>query len=285
MKHLHLYFVLLSMLLCFASCRSERPLQPMWASTFGEDQHGYWADLNVQGATQRFRWIRSGSFNMGSPEDEYHRGKDEILHKVIISKSFWMADTECTQTLWKAVMGSNPSCFQNSSENPVNCVSWTNVQEFLSKLNSKQSQYQFRLPTEAEWEYASRAGSQTPFCFGENITVDQVNFMADYPYKNGVKGYERKCTTPVKSFPPNAWGLYDVHGNVVEWCSDIYAPYPTHAVTDPQGDVAGQYRVYRGGGFCYDGGNTRIGRRDQEYPNQPLFFVGFRFCSTAQTTP
>ena len=227
----------------------EEKFNPAWASDAGQDQYGRYADLNVKGVTQRFRWIEAGTFLMGSQPNEPQRQANETQHEVTLSKGYWLADTACTQALWQVVMGNNPAYFKDNTNNPVEQVSWNDVQAFIQKLNSMVSGLAACLPTEAEWEYACRAGTTTPFAFGNSISPSQANYDGNYPYAGGQKGEYRQKTVPVKSFSPNAWGLYQMHGNVWEWCQDWYDAYPTQAVTDPQGAASGSSRVLRGGSW------------------------------------
>jgi len=132
-------------------------------------------------------------------------------------------------------MGDNPAAFKESLSNPVETVSWDDVQQFIIKLNGLVPGLNACLPTEAQWEYACRAGTPTPFSFGKNITPEQVNYDGNYPYTGGEKGLFRRKTVPVKSLPANPWRLHEMHGNILEWCSDWYGDYPTEAVIDPCG--------------------------------------------------
>ena len=159
-----------------------------WAVEWGEDGFGLFMVLEVKGVQQRFRWLLPGTFLMGSPEGEPERWNGETLHRVTLSQGFWLADTACTQALWQAVTGENPSSFNEDGNNPVENVSWHDAQAFNLKLNSLFPELAARLPTEAEWEYACRAGTVTPFSFGENITPEQVNYNGNHPYNNGPKG-------------------------------------------------------------------------------------------------
>ena len=194
---------------------------PDCASAWGEDQCGIWFELDVQGVVQRFRWIPEGEFTMGSPENETQRSdKSETLHVVTLTQGFWLADTACTQELWQVVMHDNPSDFRDSPQNPVENISWLDIQLFFVDLKAMIPGLQIGLPTEAQWEYACRAGTTTPFSFGENITTEQVNYDGNYPYADGVKGEYRKQTVPVKALPANQWGLHQMHGNLLEWCFD-----------------------------------------------------------------
>ena len=234
--------------------------QPDWAETLGRDHFGLYAEFRVRDVVQRLRWINPGEFSMGSPEDEAERLDDEIQHEVILSQGFWLADTACTQALWKVMMGENPSHFKGP-ERPVEQVSWEEATAFIKKLNGQITGLNLRLPTEAEWEYACRAGTQTPFWFGDNITTDQVNYDGNFPYAGGEKGEYRQQTVEVKSLPSNGWGLYQMHGNVWEWCTDWYDKYPEGPVTDPGGPDSGEGRVLRGGCWSNVGGSVRSAQR------------------------
>ena len=226
-------------------------------------------------------YIPGGTFTMGSPEGEVDRSSDETQHSVTLS-SYYMGSTEVPQALWKAVMGtsttlSNPSYFKGD-DLPVEQVSWDDCQTFIRKLNQLTGK-RYRLPTEAEWEYACRAGTTTPFNTGNNLTTDQANYNGYWPYNGNVKGQDRKTTTPVGSFAPNGWGLYDMHGNVYEWCSDWYGDYPTGAQTNPQGASSGSFRVFRGGHFNFDAQYCRSAYRSYNTPTIGFSNLGFRLVS------
>ncbi|MEN9423371.1 MAG: hypothetical protein RL122_754 [Pseudomonadota bacterium] len=251
---------------------------PVWASVAGDDQYGRYADLVVKGITQKFRWIEPGTFWMGSPESEPERNDTETLHQVTLTNGFWMGDTACTQALWQTVLGNNPAYFKDNVNNPVEQVSWDDAQKFLQTLNSTVSGSNARLPTEAEWEYACRAGTNTPFSFGDNITSEQVNYDGNYPYANGKKGLYRQKTVPVKSLPPNAWGLHEMHGNVWEWCQNRYEDYPAEPVTNPEGSQAGVERVVRGGSWNGDGRDVRSAIRVGLVPALRSSGIGFRLA-------
>ena len=198
----------------------------LWPKPFGEDDYGLYVDVTVKNVSQRFRWLEPGSFWMGSPEHEPERewsGEGtETLHPVTLSLGFWLADTTVTQAFWWAVMGNNPSYFTDDLNNPVEQVSWHDAQAFIDKLNQLLPGLSLQLPSEAQWEYTCRAGTNTPFSFGDNINTEQVNFDGNYPYAGAAKGLYREKTLPVKSLPANPWGLYQMHGNVWEWCADIW---------------------------------------------------------------
>lgn len=231
--------------------------------TFGLDPYGAYADLELQGVTQRLRWIEPGEFSMGSPPEEPERDSGEgPRHRVRITRSFWLADTACTQALWQAVMGENPSRFQQGQDaprRPVENVSWDDVQRFLERLRLPGAD----LPSEAEWEYACRAGTDTPFSFGANIAPEQVNYDGNYPYAGGNKGLYRESTVPVASLPANSWGLYEMHGNVWEWCADGLRDYADRPEADPRGPAGAAPRVVRGGSWFNDAGWARSASRSR----------------------
>ncbi len=250
-----------------------------WASEWGEDEQGLWMAFVYQGVRHGFRWIQPGTFMMGSPKEEPERepfGEDETQHQVL-TEGYWLGETTVTQALWEVVMGENPSEFKGA-ERPVDTVSWLEVQRFLQAFNGKRDDLEFRLPTEAEWEYACRAGTTTTFWFGENITPTQVNYNGDYPYANGEKGRNRQETIEVKALPSNSWGLYQMHGNVWEWCEDWYGEYPKGPVTDPKGSETGVYRVLRGGPWGNYGGYCRSAYRYRYRPDGRNGLTGFRLA-------
>jgi sulfatase modifying factor 1 len=248
-----------------------------WASDWGQDPYGLWTSFTYKKVKQTLRWIQSGNFKMGSPESEPERDDDELLHKVILTKGFWMADTACTQALWEAVMGKNPSRFKGPNR-PVENVSWDDCQQFFKRINKNKPGLDLRLPTEAEWEYACRAGTTTPFSFGNSITPDLVNYDGNYPYAGGKKGKYREETVAVKSLPGNQWGLYEMHGNVYEWCADWYGKYTNEPVTDPIGPPNSDSRVLRGGCWILNGGRVRSAYRFRDEPDYRDSDTGFRFA-------
>jgi formylglycine-generating enzyme required for sulfatase activity len=224
-----------------------------------------------------FVWVPPGTFVMGSPKNELGRYFDERQHKVTITKGFYMGKYTVTQAQWKAVFGDEPSAFKGGKSLPVESVSWDGCQGFIRKLRGI-DQNPYRLPTEAEWEYACRAGTKTPFCFGDTISSDQANYDGNYIYGDGKKGISRKKTTAVGSFPPNAWGLHDMHGNVWQFCQDVYAEYPENDVVDPKGPEKGTHRVARGGSYFHDPQCARSASRLQCEPDIESDIVGFRVC-------
>ena len=228
----------------------------------------------------KFVWISPGNFMMGSPKEEKERepfGIDETQHKVTLTKGFFMAAHLVTQEQWKEIMGDNPSSFKGEKNLPVEQVSWDDCQEFIKKLREKDKKV-YRLPSEAEWEFACRAGTKTPFHFGETISTEQANYNGDFIYGTGKKGVYRKKTTPVGSFPANAWGLHDMHGNLWQWCQDWYGEYPQKDVVDPQGPEKGEGRVLRGGSWSGHPGFCRSACRYGYDPGGRGSGVGFRLC-------
>jgi formylglycine-generating enzyme required for sulfatase activity len=216
-----------------------------------------------KGVAMRLVLIRPGKFLMGE-------GKEQ--REVTISKPFYMGATEVTQAQYEAVMRVNPSHFKGAA-NPVDKVSWFDAMDFCKKLSERTRQV-FRLPTEAEWEYACRAGTTTRFSFG-----DSESDLGDYAWHKGNSGEK---THPVAQKKPNAWGLYDMHGNVWEWCADWYGSYTAGPLTDPQGAASGSLRVLRGG--SWRGGDTvgfRCAYRDGSgHPANRGNYYGFRCART-----
>ncbi|MDG4597532.1 MAG: formylglycine-generating enzyme family protein [Candidatus Contendobacter sp.] len=244
-----------------------------WASDWGEDPYGLWQSLTYRGVRQAFRWLPSGRFLMGS----HDRFDDELQHEVILTRGFWLAETACTQALWQAVTGKNPSGFKGERR-PVETVSWNEVQDFIERINGTVPELEARLPTEAEWEYACRAGTTTPFSFGEDITPEQVNYNGNYPYRGSKQGLDRGETVEVASLPANPWGLYEMHGNVWEWCQDGYGSYPEGPTVDPTGPKTGGRRVLRGGSWFNLGRNARSAYRIRYEPGNRSHYIGFRLA-------
>jgi formylglycine-generating enzyme required for sulfatase activity len=210
-------------------------------------------------------YIQPGEFQMGSNDGE---DDEKPLHTVKISKGFYMGIYEVTQEQYQKVMGNNPSEFEGSNL-PVEMVSWDDAVEFCKKLSQTEGKT-YRLPTEAEWEYACRAGTTTKFSFG-----DSESQLGDYAWYNQNSGEKAH---PVGEKKPNAWGLYDLHGNVWEWCHDWYGGgyYASSPTNDPQGPSSGQGRVIRGGGWSYGSGGCRVSFRVSINPNRRRVYIGFR---------
>ncbi|MBI4751015.1 MAG: SUMF1/EgtB/PvdO family nonheme iron enzyme [Acidobacteria bacterium] len=251
-----------------------------------------------------FVLIPTGSFLMGSTNADVEAAfadakrynpkaerewftREQPQHRVTFSQPFYLGKFQVTQAQWQEVMGNNPSSFKGDTL-PVEQVSWNDCQEFLKKLNAKKDNYIYRLPSEAEWEYACRAGTTTPFSFGEPITTDQVNYDGHYPYGNAPKGEYRQKTTPVGSFPANAWGLHDMHGNVWEWCQDWYQDTYAGVPDDGSARESGsdqRFRVMRGGSW-FDGAD--FCRSAFRYRNNPEFVgrnSGFRVVAVRTLNP
>ena len=255
---------------------SAGPFPVPCAGGFVEDSFGVSVVLNVGSVHQVFRWIAPGRFRMGSTADEVERGNAEVPHEVTLSQGYWIADTACTQAFWLAVWPVNPSHFQENGRNPVENVAWHDAQRFIAELNRRLPGLDARLPTEAEWEYACRAGTTTPFSFGKQITPEQVNYHGDYPCVGGEKGLYRQRTAPVGTLPPNPWGLYEMHGNVWEWCADWYAEYPPEPQVDPSGPAFGRMRVLRGGTWSDPARYARSATRSRIEPAYRPRSTGFR---------
>ena len=259
-----------------------------------------------------FVLIKGGTFMMGSPDNEPERTDNETQHKVTVS-SFNMGKYQVTQKEYEEVMGSNPSRVKGPNLPVVN-VSWYDAIEFCNRRSMRESLepvYRidksksdpnnpnpndnvkwivmvnrnasgYRLPTEAEWEYACRAGTTTPFSTGKNITTAQANYNGDYPYNNNKKGTFLKKTVDVGSYKPNKWGLYDMHGNVWEWCWDWFEYYSTDDLTNPMGGDYGVQRVTRGGSGADAGRFLRSACRGGNYPSENFDTLGIRLVRNAQ---
>jgi formylglycine-generating enzyme required for sulfatase activity len=186
-----------------------------------------------------------------------------------------MGAAEVTQGQWKALMGKNPSFFDDDTL-PVDTVAWPEAMEFCRKLSDKEEGVSYRLPTEAEWEYACRAGTVTPFHTGATISTSQANYHGGYTYGNGRKGQYRETSTAAGTFAPNAWSLYDMHGNVWEWCADWFGDYPSSEATDPTGPPEGERRVVRGGCWINFPAVCRSANRGSTVPVSWNFNFGFR---------
>ena len=251
-----------------------------WASDWGEDEFGLWMAFTYKGVRQVFRWCEPGTFLMGSPLDESGReifGSREDQHQVTLTKGFWIADTTVTQALWQVVMGDNPSEFKGD-EHPVGNVSWEDAQAFIVKMNGMKAELKLCLPMEAQWEYACRAGTTTPFSWGDQIDSSVINFDDNNPYDNERKREYRKRTVAVKELPCNGWGLYQMHGNVWEWCQDLYTNYQVNPINDRQSFETSVDRVLRGGSWIDRDWSCRSANRHHHVPSIRFNNFGFRLA-------
>ena len=214
-------------------------------------------------AEARFITVQPGTFLMGSNAGEKN---ESPVHRVTIDREFELQETEVTQAQWEALMGNNPSHYRGP-DRPVESVSWHDIQKFLSRLNASQDVYRYRLPTEAEWEYACRTGTK------EEVAGDLE--------ERGLYEKNSELTThPVRSKRPNAWGLYDMHGNVWEWVQDWLGKYPAKQLINPQGRGRGKLRVLRGGGWHSGGDACRCAFRLGSEPSFRNSALGFRLVRT-----
>jgi formylglycine-generating enzyme required for sulfatase activity len=283
--------------------------KPAWATGVGRDRFGLWSVITVEEIDQKLRWIPPGHFTMGSPAGstatEAERFDDEgPQHEVIFKQGFWLFDTACTHELWTAVMKTksspqkrktpgktskialeknNPGRFDHARYLPIGMVSWNDAREFINEINLKIAGLNLRLPSEAEWEYACRAGTDTPFSFGDTISPDQVNYDGNHPYAGGEKGLYRGKTVPVASLPANPWGLYEMHGNLWEWCEDGWHDDYQGAPADGTAwrDSMGAARVLRGGSWLNPARHVRSACRDWLAAGDANDCTGFR-CARGQ---
>ena len=249
-------------LLTGAGCATPAP-RPMWREP-------------VTG--MEFLWVAPARFRMGSPPGVPGRQDDETLHEVVLSRGFYLGRTEVTQAQWTAVMGHDPSQFTGCGPDcPVETVSWLDVQDFTRRLERRSPGSRFRLPTEAEWELACRAGTTGPFSTGDDLGGAEANVDARYPLPGRPPGDRFVAApTPVGRYPPNPWGFSDLHGNVWEWTADWYGPYPAGTVRDPHGPATGTRRVIRGGSWAFDTNSARCALRYTHRPQDDGYSLGFR---------
>jgi formylglycine-generating enzyme required for sulfatase activity len=252
-------------------------------ATFGSCPSGFAKAKEIKNSLgMTFVLMPPGSFYMGSPIEEAYRNRDEVQHKVTITRPFYMQVTEVTLGQWWAVMGKKFFGRRKGKEHhPVVKVSWFDCIEFIEKLNRK-NEGTYRLPSEAEWEYACRAGTTSAYSWGDKIDCSKAMY-SNNPKKSDecrrhVKGMGLKIgrPAPVKSYPPNPWGLYDMHGNVWEWCQDFYGAYPKIAVIDPKGPEEGKERVRRSGSWFKHGWLCRSANRNRGHPASKYNTLGFR---------
>ena len=250
---------------------------PLWAGGWGEDSRGVFAEIVVNGIPIEMRWIPPGKFPMGSPSGEDGRFDWEgPQHEVTLTRGFWLGSTPFTQAQWEAVMGKNLSQFKGG-DRPVEMVNWENCQEYCEALNKLLPGLGARLPTEADWEFACRAGTSA-FNDGSPCTAPEG---AD-PALDRLGWYDKNSggeTHPVGQKQANAWGLYDMHGNVWEWCEDWFGSYPPEAQIDPAGPENGVVRVVRGGSWNNPARSCRSARRAGFDPGYRFDNLGFRLAA------
>ncbi len=254
---------------------------PAFAIAWEKDEWGLVATFAVAHVEHRVRWITPGAFAMGSPSTEAGRKDQETLHRVELTRGYWLGETPVTQALWRAVMGTNPSEFSDDPRRPVENISWDDCQLFVQTLNERVKGLNARLPTEAEWEYACRAGSTTATWAGElDIQGDEATQLDSIAWYSA---NSKNMTHPVAQKAANPWGLYDMLGNVYEWCSDWEGPYGIQAIHDPQGPATGDRRIFRGGGWFSRARAVRAAHRDWEASTYRINRVGFRLALDSST--
>lgn len=225
--------------------------------------------FTVNGVSFKMIYVKGGTFTMGATSEQAGAFSSEYpTHSVTLS-DYYIGETEVTQELWTAVMGSNPSNFTGNMQRPVEMVSWYDCQTFITKLNELTGET-FRLPTEAQWEYAARGGNQAQgrLYSGSNMIDDVAWYTSN----------SSSTTHPVKTKVPNELGIYDMSGNVMEWCSDWYGSYPSAAQTDPAGPSTGSYRVNRGGSWNYGATFCRVAYRNSFVPSNRIKYLGLRLA-------
>jgi len=274
----------------------------------GRDVYGLFADIEFYEVNQRFRYIEPTTFMMGSPEGEKGRDNDEDYHRVTLSQGYWMADTACTQELWQAVMADNPAYYEEQPQSPVEQVSWLDTHKFIKVLKLQNLSLTIQLPSEAQWENACRTGTGTPFSYEDELSLDKVNYSGAWD-GTGYADEAKQKPQAVKSYPANPWGLYEMHGNVWEWCIDEWKEnLSADSVVDPltdsyqsgvKSDQAVSWientstyngsllknadgntvlRVLRGGSWGTDGRFCRSATRSGTRADDLHGNVGFRLC-------
>jgi formylglycine-generating enzyme required for sulfatase activity len=280
--------------------------EPTYSVTTGSDKLGRWCDLQLGSATMRLRELPAGTFWMGSPETEVGRYSDESRHQVTLSRSFAIGQFEVTQAEWKAAMGSLPKVYSGTIKGPsrgpdeevdnneratkvvqpkdvistkgdvpIVFVSWEDCQAFCNRVNAGLTGWRVRLSTEAEWEYACRAGTETAFNNGRSVKSPRAEDKNLDPLAWYQEGGDRTLK-PVGRKQPNAWGLFDMHGNASEWCADYLGPYDDRPVTDPRGPDRGEFRVIRGGSIDLNSEDCRSAWRMGRDANEQHKAIGFR---------
>jgi formylglycine-generating enzyme required for sulfatase activity len=256
-------------------------MHPAWAARSDRDGFGVFAELVLdQGVSARLRWIPPGSFLMGASAAEFDRWDDEgPQHEVTLSKGLWLADTPCTQAQWQAVMKTSPSRFAGANR-PVERVSWSLCQQFCVRLRERDPRLVARLPTEAEWEYACRAETTGAFNDG-SLPLDEESQAAALLPLGWFEQNSDGESHPVAQLRPNRWGLYDMHGNVWEWCQDQERKYSAESCMDPIGTTESQTYAVRGGGWHYPATQCRSAFRFGLLPFMGYHALGFRFAIEA----
>ncbi len=241
-----------------------------------------------EGVFMRMVQIPAGQFTLGSPATEKERRNNEGPQHLLTVPEFYFGQTLVTKAQWQAVMTDNPSHFTGNDKFPVDSVSWLDAQDFCHKLSQKTGRL-YQLPSEAQWEYACRAGSLTPFSFGETITPSVVNYNGKYPYADAAQG-EFQWNKPLVSFPPNLFGLYDMHGNLWEWCLDEWINNYNDVFVDgsARGNInslgSDRKRLLRGGSLTNDASSCRSARRHKNAASYRSLFVGFRVVASPANT-
>lgn len=302
MKRISAFLLAIVMLLAMSACSTESQDKPSNGSSGSTDTSTANSDNTTTMAPENFVLIKGGTFAMGSPDTEAWRSDDETQHAVTVS-DFYMSVYELTQKEYREITGENPSSF-SGEDLPVENISWLDAIRYCNARSKKEnltpaytvdgqtvtwdrSANGYRLPTEAEWEYACRAGTTTPFNTENSISAEEANYYGHYPYEiednyfsqgnlSTKPGEYRQTTVAVNSFSPNKWGLYNMHGNVGEWVWDYYGTYSTEADTDPAGAESGTLRIYRGGGWNDFAKNMRSAYRATLEQNKGSFNIGIR---------
>ena len=223
----------------------------------------------------KFVRIAPGDFQMGSPATEAGRGSDESLHAARVNRPFYLGVYEVTQGQWKTVMSENPSQFKGDDNLPVDSMSWHRAVEFCDTLSTREHR-KYRLPTETEWEYACRAGTTGAYYTGAGLTTGQANYDGTFGAATQAAGENRNKTTPVGSFGPNAWGLYDMHGNVWEWCNNVYCAYGEEPPREPAGSKVAPFMSLRGGSWRSKAGDCRSACRYKDKSTAGSKNIGLR---------
>ncbi len=264
--------VLLFILVCWVPCVSLHAMEKRQVNSLGME----------------FILISPGTFFMGNLGEDVPKKANEITHEVTLTRPFYIQTTEVTVKQWREVMGRKFFGKKKGTlDMPVVRVSWQDCTEFIQKLNDRE-EGTYRLPTEAEWEYACRAGTTTPYSWGETIDCSKAMYSNNtlksdecVKYVTDTKNLPADQPAPVKAYSPNAWGLYDLSGNVWEWCQDWYGPYPAEPVVDPEGPTSGSVRVRRGGSWYGLGSRCRCANRNFSHPANRYQTTGFRLVKEA----